>query len=170
MSRYEPLSRYLESRREAEAPLNFSEVEAILGRDLPYSARHHQPWWANTTTHSHAESWLRVGWKTRAVDLARQRVVFVRARDEKPPARSAPLASQRPAGPKVELHDLSVAAAKLLADYTSEADGDVGAAVGRALHEAAIARRVRLIDSIRANAPTVADNSTDIIRADRDAR
>ena len=39
MSRYEPLTRYLEARREMEAPLTFREVEAILHRSLPDSAR-----------------------------------------------------------------------------------------------------------------------------------
>jgi len=169
MSRYESLTRYLEGRREAEIPLTFKDVERILNRSLPSSARLHQPWWANTTTHSHADAWLRVGWKTRQVDLAGQRVVFFQDRGREPPTPSAPPAPASN-GPVVELRDLSLAAKKLLADYTSEAAGDVNAAVARALHEAAIARRGRLIDRIRANAPHVTDSSVDMIREDRDAR
>ena len=169
MSRYESLTRYLEGRREAEVPLTFNDVERILNRSLPSSARLHQPWWANTTTHSHADAWLRIGWKTRQVDLAGQRVVFFRDRGRKP---STPSVQPAPASkePAIELRDLSLAAKKLLADYTSEAAGDAAVAVARALHEAAIARRGRLIDRIRANAPCVTDDSVDLIREDRDAR
>src|SRR5271170_1719511 len=134
MSRYEPLSRYLESRRESEVPLTFGQVEAILSRNLPSSARLHQPWWANTTTHSHADAWLRVGWKTRQVDLASQCVIFFRDRGGQPPSPST-LAAPSGKAPSVELRDLSPAAAKLLADYISEAAGDAGIAVARALHE-----------------------------------
>jgi hypothetical protein len=167
MSRYEPLSRYLEGRREGEVPLTFKEVEGILNHSLPPSARQHQPWWANTTTHSHADAWLRVGWKTRHVDLANQRVIFFRERKGEPSMFSP---AQEKGGITVELRDLHPAAAKLLADYGADANGNFGVAVARALLEAAMARRGRLIDRMRANAPVVGDDSVDLIREDRDAR
>ena len=170
--RYEPLTRYLETRREPLAPLTFREVERVLNRSLPRSARVHQPWWANTTTHSHADAWLRVGWKTRQVDLAGERVVFVRDAAAKRPHGSVeePGRSFRRDHLVVDLDKLSEVAAKLLSEYANEAQGDVSIAVSRALEEAALARRNRLIDLIRANAPRVPDNSVDLIREDRDAR
>jgi hypothetical protein len=58
----------------------------------------------------------------------------------------------------------------MVSDYASENGGDVAAAISRAIEEAAGARRNKLIDSIRANAPIVSGDSTDMIRADRDAR
>jgi hypothetical protein len=110
-----------------------------------------------------------VGWKTRQVDLANQRLIFFKDHKGEPrdPARSSP---SRTGAITVELHDLHPAAAKLLADYGAEANGNFGAAVARALLEAAMARRGRLIDRIRANAPVVGDDSVDLIREDRDAR
>ncbi len=44
----------------------------------------------------------------------------------------------------------SVAGRRLIHDYAREMDGDVADAVSRAVHEAAIARRGRLIDRITA--------------------
>ncbi len=176
MNQYEPLTRYLEAWREAEAPLTFREVEAILNRNLPVSARRHQPWWANTRTHSHADAWLRAGWKTRNVDLANQRVVFVR---EKPSA-PTPIAPLSRAGPgpaetvaTVRLDDLTPIAQALVYRYANQRDVSVAAAVGDLLHEAAIDRRRRMLDDIIANAPTIAGSgvdSVDLIREDRDAR
>jgi hypothetical protein len=70
----------------------------------------------------------------------------------------------------VRLNDLSSAARKLLDDYTAEASGDRAAAVRRALHEAAIARRARLIDAIPLTGVRSDIDSVDLIREDRDAR
>ena len=56
----------------------FREVEAILGFQLPDSARRHQAWWSNTDSHSHATAWLRAGWSTRGVHVATERLSFVR--------------------------------------------------------------------------------------------
>src|SRR3990167_9058692 len=78
MSRYEPLQRFLSGCRESETPMTFRDVEKILNRDLPNSARRHQAWWANTRSHSHAESWLEAGFRTERLDLGAERVVFVR--------------------------------------------------------------------------------------------
>jgi len=69
--------------------------------------------------------------------------------------------------------NLSLAAARLLKDYTVEAGGQASKAIARALHEAAIARRGRLIDQITANAPRVpvgAPDSAELVREDRDGR
>jgi hypothetical protein len=68
---------------------------------------------------------------------------------------------------------LSPAASRLLRDYTGEMAGDEAAAVARAVHEAAIARRGRLIDHIVANAPRMPPDEPDsvqLIREERDAR
>ena len=60
---------------------SFKEMEAILGFSLPVSARLHRPWWANqklSNGHSHAWAWLAAGWKTAAVELDREKLVFIR--------------------------------------------------------------------------------------------
>ena len=50
----------------------FSEIESILGFELPASARLHRPWWANQSFgngHSHALAWGVAGWETAEVDM-----------------------------------------------------------------------------------------------------
>jgi hypothetical protein len=78
---YGPLGAYLDGLDAREAVLTFSDIERILGRPLPASARRYQAWWANekSGTHSHAKSWMVAGWETRNVDLNAARVRFVRA-------------------------------------------------------------------------------------------
>lgn len=169
MSKYEPLQRFLRDRPEGQVPLSFEKIEAILGFSLPRSARRYAPWWSNVGgTHVQANAWLSAGWRTSSVDVPGGKVVFVKDHDREPPESILPADLARGLG--IELRDLSLAAKKLLADYTAEAAGDIAAAVARALHEAAIARRGRLIDRAVANAPRVSDDSVDLIREDRDAR
>jgi hypothetical protein len=175
MSYYQPLTRFLEGRRESEVKLTFPELEKILNRRLPDSARKHQAWWANTTSHSHADAWLRLDWKTAGVDLAGERVVFVRA-DHPASSAGSPAAGRSGSGPDsvvVNLSRFGPAARRLVHDYAAEMTGDTAGAIARAVHEAAIARRGRLIDSIAANAPRVPigqPDSVELIREDRDAR
>src|SRR5512142_3497768 len=79
MSKYEPLQRYLAQQPGREAPMTFKEIEVILGFKLPASARAHRPWWSNNVgTHVNAAAWRRAGWRTARVDLASEKVTFVR--------------------------------------------------------------------------------------------
>ena len=79
--KYAPLFDHLEQLRGTEWPATFGEIEKILGFSLPDSARIHRPWWANQGErggHSHALAWEMAGWKTTQVDMAGERVVFVK--------------------------------------------------------------------------------------------
>jgi hypothetical protein len=80
MGVYDPLGTYLAKQSEPVVKMSFPEVERVLGRPLPASARKHQAWWANETvgTHSHARSWLDARRKTRNVDLNAGTVEFVK--------------------------------------------------------------------------------------------
>jgi hypothetical protein len=62
--------------------LRFPELERILGRQLPASARRHRAWWGNDTrgTHSHAGAWMDAGWQVDRADLDAGVVQFVRTR------------------------------------------------------------------------------------------
>jgi hypothetical protein len=168
VSYYEPLTRFLEGCQSSEVSLTFLELEDIIGRGLPPSARKHQAWWANTPSHSHAEAWLRPAWKTSRVDIGTEKVMFVRA------DQGAAAHRVKPADPGLIRTDhFSPAASKLLREYTAQAGGDTSVALARAVHEAAVARRGRLIDEIMASAPRVGAgerDSVDLIREDRDAR
>lgn len=78
--KYTPLFRHLAGFEGVQWPASFAEVEAILGFPLPKSARRHAAWWANehNGTHSHARAWQAAGWRTNAVDLRAQALVFER--------------------------------------------------------------------------------------------
>ena len=64
---------------------SFAEVEAVLGFQLPMSARMHRPWWANQSRgngHSHALAWTTAGWETAQVDMEAETLLFRRKRAE----------------------------------------------------------------------------------------
>jgi hypothetical protein len=71
----------LGARLRAEAgdrlALNFAEVERLLGRSLPWSARG-PGWWANYRGRAHARAWLEAGWRVHLVEPGARRVTFVR--------------------------------------------------------------------------------------------
>ena len=80
--KYAGLHRHLGGLVEDEWTTTFVDVEAILGRSLPRSARQHRPWWSNTRTHTQAKAWLDAGWRTRGVDTSRETLSFVRSRSD----------------------------------------------------------------------------------------
>ena len=88
--KYAALHRHLTALTENEWHATIRDVEIVLGGALPRSARSHRAWWSNTTTHSHAKSWLAAGWRTRDVNLDHETLLFVRSGDVHPdtPARS----------------------------------------------------------------------------------
>lgn len=64
-----------------ETAFSIEELEKILNRILPPSARTHRPWWGNDYsggTHSHARVWIDAGWKVDPADLKDKWVRFVR--------------------------------------------------------------------------------------------
>ena len=82
MSKYEPLNAFLYAHHEERLRLTFAEIEEILNRTLPDSARKHAAWWANTPNgHSHCKAWYAAGWRTENLDLTAQTVDFVRRAD-----------------------------------------------------------------------------------------
>ncbi len=80
MPKYDPLCRYLLNVSVDEMRLSFTDIERILGTPLPFSARRHQPWWANNAGHGHghARAWLDAGWRTRNLDRSTGVIEFVR--------------------------------------------------------------------------------------------
>lgn len=79
---YQPLCDHLQKLGTARATLSFAEIERILGRALPASARKHRAWWSNeqSGTHPHARAWMDAGWHVSAVDFNAGRVDFARGR------------------------------------------------------------------------------------------
>jgi hypothetical protein len=80
MSRYDAISQALGSAGGPTVDMAFTQLDRLVG-GLPASARRHRAWWANEAsgTHSHARSWLSVGWRVDQVDLNAGRVRFYRS-------------------------------------------------------------------------------------------
>jgi hypothetical protein len=59
--------------------MTFTEIEAVLGSELPPSARKYAAWWGNanpeTGQHPYSQAWLLAGMRA-TVNLTAQRVVF----------------------------------------------------------------------------------------------
>ena len=71
-SKYQRLYTHLCGLTTQEWRTSFSEVEAIIGFELPPSARLHRPWWSNQTAgngHSRALSWSAAVWETAEVNM-----------------------------------------------------------------------------------------------------
>lgn len=79
---YQPLGDRLQAVEGGRIVLPFSEIERILGRTLPASARKHRAWWSNerSGSHSHARAWMDAGWHVAAVDFNAGRVEFAKGR------------------------------------------------------------------------------------------
>ena len=59
--------------------MSFSEIEDVLGFELPESARLHRPWWSNQIDgHSPAVTWMAAGWETSEVDVHGESLLFRR--------------------------------------------------------------------------------------------
>jgi len=80
-SKYYPLFQYLSRQPDAGLllELSFAEVEEILGKPLPRSAKTARAWWANSQT-AHGRSWQEAGWLVDDVDFEDELVVFRPAR------------------------------------------------------------------------------------------
>lgn len=91
--KYAPLYRHLIAMAGFDWRVSFAEIEAILGFELPASARLYRPWWSNqkrSSGHSHALAWYAAGWKTRAVDLEAETLVFERVKASSNKASAVP--------------------------------------------------------------------------------
>lgn len=83
-SRYAPLADWLQSQpgKKDLVTLTFNEIEQIIGRDLPASARNHRAWWANdSVSHPQSQLWLDAGWRTTYISMGEGRVSFARIRE-----------------------------------------------------------------------------------------
>ena len=79
--RYQRLYSHLCSLPDREWRVSFADIEAVLGFELPGSARMHRPWWSNQVDgHSQAIAWMAAGWETAEVDV-RGETLLLRRRE-----------------------------------------------------------------------------------------
>lgn len=171
MSRYEPLRQFLEARAGDQVPMTFEEIEGVLRRGLPDSARRHQAWWANTTSHSHAGSWLAAGYRTEQLDIGGERVVFVRDRDGLLPGGGSD--RRPPAGDalSISLDSLNGPALRMIDDYAEEWAVTRSEAIVALLNAAGTERRRGVLEEFRRQwTGKPGSDSTQLIREDRDGR
>lgn len=91
MTKYEPLTKKLQSIPYREWPTSFIEIEKTLGFRLPKSAREHRAWWSNNPSNSvMTKAWLSAGWRTEKVDMETEKLVFRKVSGPAAP-RSGPL-------------------------------------------------------------------------------
>ena len=82
MRRYEPLKHFLVSQSQDHVPMTFEAIERVLGRRLPPS-KAHRAWWSNNPDNNvMTREWLAAGYRTEAVDIAGESLVFRRVLDD----------------------------------------------------------------------------------------
>ena len=75
---YEPLRDHLLYSGKERLTMTFADIEKVLHRKLPASARKRTAWWSNNAQgHVQADAWLRSSYKTIDLDLADELVTFV---------------------------------------------------------------------------------------------
>jgi len=145
MSIYSPLQHRLANAGPEPVTLTFKDIERLIGRPLPRSARDpriRRQWWANSEVHVQARAWLGAGRRARLVAGA-DAVTFARDEDVsnrgevREPARAWKDAP--PPGPA-------------------------------SLDSHAQARRMAILDWFRTKSLPSESSSADLIREDRDAR
>lgn len=76
-SKYDSHCFYLLSVDTDTVKLAFSDIEKIIGDDLPPSAFIYREWWGNDVTHSQAMSgWLAANWHSVLIDVPGKAVKF----------------------------------------------------------------------------------------------
>ena len=82
--RYAALADWLQSQSGSidNTQLTFEEIEKIIDKELPISARNHRAWWANdSVSHSQSQQWLEAGWRRTYLNMSEERVTFARIQE-----------------------------------------------------------------------------------------
>ena len=183
MSVYAPLNHYLRAVIGDVVPMSFADVEAILGRALPGSARRHPAWWSNNVgTHVNAAAWRGAGWRTSQVSIPGERVTFVReasaakrfdwAPDRRDEAAQPGMSEAGRAFDEIVIAPaaLSRSALAMIDDMAEVTGGDRAAAVVTILDACALERRRRMLEDLPVARMPAGHDSTALIREDRDSR
>lgn len=83
--KYHKLYAHLSNLGTQEWNTSFNEIEAILGFELPASARLHRPWWGNQSNgngHSQSLAWTLAGWETAHVNMDAETLLLRRKHSE----------------------------------------------------------------------------------------
>ena len=76
-SKYHPLYDRLRQSGQDELTLTFSAIEALLGAQLPATARTQRAWWSNRSQGAvQAAAWMGAGYHVEGLDLVAKQVTF----------------------------------------------------------------------------------------------
>jgi hypothetical protein len=97
MTKYEPLAGFLSAARGDHLPVNFRDLEEILGGKLPGSAYKYSAWWSNNPSNNRmTQVWLDAGWRTTQVDIPGQKLVFERTVENRLTNKAQPVQANAP--------------------------------------------------------------------------
>ncbi len=82
--KYTPLTLYLsrKSKWTRWIKLQFSQIEGIIGKELPSSAHQNPEWWTKKNS-VQVKAWQNIGWKIKEVNLKEKTVIFTRPQVKK---------------------------------------------------------------------------------------
>jgi hypothetical protein len=81
MGIYTPIQTWLahQPTNIGKLPATFEQIEAVLSRSLPATARKKAQWWENNPIgHPQAAAWLAAGFETQTVSISSETVTFSR--------------------------------------------------------------------------------------------
>jgi hypothetical protein len=178
-TKYQPLRRWLEHRRDDRVRLSFREIESILECALPDSARRLPQWWANAGgSHVQALAWMAAGWRASQVDVSGEQVTFERSQRKLLDDPSTGFTSVAETGPAFVADDAIVidraslrgGALRLLEDYREAQGGTLADAAAGLLNAMWLERRRQMLERFPLTGDRSDIDSVDLIRAERDAR
>ncbi len=75
--KYAELENHLANKGFDSIKMTFKEIESVIDDTLPASARKHRAWWSNNPSNSVITyAWLAAGYKTSAVNMESETLVF----------------------------------------------------------------------------------------------
>lgn len=165
MSQYEALRRLLDADPSPNVTMTFQQIEDLLGRRLPPSARgvHSRQWWANSDSHTQAKAWLMAGRKAKLAPRD-QAVAFVR---QAGPTTGHGRAEEELRAPLIALN---AAARRAVEDLAEEKALTLSQAAVALLNNHALERRKASLEWFARNTKASNITSAELIRTDRDGR
>ena len=76
MPNYDSFQNYLKNNPTDKIDCTISQIEQIVGGQLPTSAYKHSAWWSNSLTHPLMKKILQIGWASRNLNLKTKTISF----------------------------------------------------------------------------------------------
>ena len=76
MPNYDSFQNYLKNHPTDKIDCAISQIEQIVGGQLPTSAYKHSAWWSNSPTHPLMKKILQIGWASRNLNLESKTISF----------------------------------------------------------------------------------------------